>query len=127
LNTARVINDVMLRSLLALALVAAPLVASASGTPSPAPSTAATAAAAEKVRDGGVIEGRITGIDFRRSMLNVDSPARGHLEVIIMPSTSIQTKVPGYHGITDLRSGDRVEIFSSLSAGKYVAQIIRIL
>lgn len=120
-----VINDVMLRLLSVLALCAAPLVATAA-TPAP-PASNGSPAAEEKPRDGGLIEGKITGIDFRRGILNVDSPSRGRLEVTVMPSTSIQTKVPGYHAITDLRSGDRVEIYSSLSAGKYVAQIIRIL
>jgi hypothetical protein len=111
----------MLRTLLALVIAAAPIAAAAA--PSPGPSGAP---AEVRSRDGGVIAGRITGIDFQRSTVHVASPARGLVEVDVMPSTSIQTKAPGYHAIADLRVGDRVDIYSSVSDGKYVAQIIRI-
>lgn len=119
----RVQYGVMLRMLPAAALlVLVPAYAPAS--PSPAPSVSPDAT---RPRDGGLIEGRITTIDFQRSSLSVDSPARGKLDVSVMPSTSIEMKAAGYHAITDLRSGERVEIVSSVINGKFVAQIIRVL
>jgi hypothetical protein len=114
----------MLRTLLAIVMAAAPLAAAAGP---PATATPGSGPAAEtRSRDGGIIEGRITGIDFQRSTLNVDSPARGRVVVAVMPSTSIQTKDAGYHAIADLRVGERVEIYSSYSGGRFIAQIIRV-
>jgi hypothetical protein len=120
LNGACVISGVMLRRfILALGLVILPLAALAE--PSPAPSDSA-----DQVHDGGTITGRVTTIDYQRSMLGVDAPGRGHIIVSVMPSTSIQGRDTGYHTVTELRPGERVQILSSIADGKYVAQIIRI-
>jgi hypothetical protein len=108
----------MVRALLALFLVALPAGVIAA-TPPPAPTF-------ERARDGGVIDGRIVDIDFRQSRLSVDARGRGKVDVDVLPSTSIQATGGGYHAITDLRRGERVEIWSSLVAGRYVAQIIRV-
>jgi hypothetical protein len=88
--------------------------------PSPAPSDSA-----DQVHDGGTITGRVTTIDYQRSMLGVDAPGRGHIIVSVMPSTSIQGKDAGYHAFTDLKPGQRVQILCSIAGGSYVAQIIR--
>jgi hypothetical protein len=114
----------MVRTLLALALSAAPMLAAAAtavpATPSAGPASDTHA------RDGGIIEGRIIVIDLQRSAIDVDSPARGHVAMAVMPSTSIQTKDAGYHVLADLRVGDRVQVYCSVNAGLYTAQIIRI-
>jgi len=79
-------------------------------------------------RDGGSIHGRVLAVDYQRNTFGVDAGQRGRIEVTVMPSTSIQsTRDAGYHTFTDLRPGQRVQIFSSIADGKYVAQIIRIL
>lgn len=110
----------MLRMLVALALAAGPLSAAAA-TPGPA---AASPPAVR--RDGGVIAGRLSAVDYQHGTIRVDSPTRGRVELDVMPSTSIQTRDSSYHTITDLRVGERVEVYSSVSGRRYVAQIIRI-
>ena len=44
-----------------------------------------------------------------------------------MPSTSVQSDDPGYHTLTDVAKGSKVQIFISKSAGKAIAQIIRLI
>lgn len=110
----------MLRMLVALALAAGPLTAAAA-TPGPG----GTSAPPER-RDGGVIAGRLAAVDYQHSTIRVDSPARGRVDLEVMPSTSIQTRDSAYHTITDLRVGEHVEVYSSVSGRRYIAQIIRI-
>ena len=117
----RVLYSVMIRRLvLALGIAVAPLAVAAAPTPEPP-------AGAGDVRNGGTIDGRLTAVDFQRSIIGIDAGARGRLELEVMPSTSIEGKDSAYHSFTDLKAGQRVEIFSSIAGGKYVAQIIRIL
>jgi hypothetical protein len=111
----------MLRRLvLAVGIALLPLAAAASPTPEPPPP-------AGEAHDGGTIDGRLTAIDYQRSVIGVDAGARGRIDVNVMPSTSIQAKDAAYHSFTDLKAGQRVQILSSIAGGKYVAQIIRIL
>jgi hypothetical protein len=115
-----VLYGVMLRRfILALGLVMLPLTALADPT-------AAPPNGADQVHNGGTITGRVTTIDYQRSMLGVNAPGRGHLVVSVMPSTSIQGKDSAYHAFTDLKTGQRVQILCSIAGGSYVAQIIRI-
>jgi hypothetical protein len=116
----RVLDFVKLRRLaLILGFVMLPLAASADPTPAPS-------APSDQVRNGGMIDGRVTNIDYQRNMLGVDAAGRGHINVSVMPSTSIQARDSAYHTITDLKPGQHVQILSSIADGKYVAQIIRI-
>jgi hypothetical protein len=111
----------MLRRLtVALFLAALPLGAAAAPTPGPA-------SPSPDVRNGGTIDGRLTAVDYQRNVLSIDAGPRGRMDVDVMPSTSIQGKDSAYHAFTDLKAGQRIEIFSSVSGGRYVAQIIRIL
>jgi len=120
---ARIVQPgVMLRCALAFFLFVLPLSGAAS-TPTPLPGATARAT----VHDGGVVAGTITSVNYQRSTIGIDARGRGHLEVDVMPSTSIQGNDSAYHAITDLRAGERVQIFSSIAGGKYVAQIIRIV
>jgi len=106
------------RILLALGLVlAAPVAAAAQ--PSPVPPAEA--------RTGGTIDGRVTAVDYQRSLLGIDAGARGRIEVSVMPSTTIEGRDSAYHALSDLKAGQRVQILSSVAGGKYVAQIIRLL
>ena len=97
--------------------------AAAVAAPSPTPSAAPTAAS----RDGGVIEGKVANIDYSRGVMTVDSTTQGRVDVSTMPTTSVQSDDPGYHSITDVAKGSKVRIFISKTAGKVVAQIIRLL
>jgi hypothetical protein len=98
-----------------------PLAAAGAPTPAPSPNVPA-----EQVHNGGTIVGKVTTIDYQRNVLGVDAEGRGHIEVSVMPSTSIQGKDAAYHAFTDLKTGQHVQILSSIADGKYVAQIIRI-
>lgn len=110
----------MLRRLaVLLGLAFLPLAALAAPSPGPSPS-------ADQVHDGGTISGRLIAIDYQRSAIRVDAGARGRIDVSVMPSTSIQGNDSAYHAFTDLKTGQRVQILSSIADGKYVAQIIRI-
>jgi hypothetical protein len=118
-RSGRVIQGVMLRRLvLALGLALVPLAAQADPTSQPA--------APDQVRNGGMITGRITAIDYQRSTLGVDAGSRGRLVVAVMPSTSIQGRDTAYHTFSDLKTGEHVQIMSSVAGGTYVAQIIRL-
>jgi hypothetical protein len=110
----------MLRTVVVLLALLVPIAAVAAPTPAP-PATERAA------RDGGMIDGRLITVDYQKSTLAIDGGSRGRLVVIVMPSTSIQAKEAGYHSILDLKPGEHVQIFSSVSADQYVAQIIRIL
>lgn len=115
----RVVYNVMLRRLVcALGFVVVPLAAIAAPTAAPS--------ASDQVHNGGTITGRVVAIDYQRSTLGVAAGARGRIDVNVMPSTSIQGKDSAYHTFTDLKTGEVVQILSSISGGKYVAQIIRI-
>jgi hypothetical protein len=98
-----------------------PAAAMAAPSPSPTPS-----AGPDQVRNGGTIDGRLTMVDYQGGTLGVDAGSRGRINVSVMPSTSIQGRDTAYHTITDLKPGERVQIFSSIADGRYVAQIIRI-
>jgi hypothetical protein len=109
----------MLRRLvLALGLALLPLAAAADPTGAPA--------VPDQVHNGGMITGRVTSVDYQRSVLGVDAGSRGRIEVAVMPTTSIQGRDAAYHAFTDLKTGQHVQIMSSIADGKYVAQIIRI-
>lgn len=89
----------------------------------PVPAATATAAA----RDAGVIEGRVSSVDYQRGVVTVDSTTQGRVDIATMPTTSVQSDDPGYHTLTDVAKGSRVRIFISKTAGKVVAQIIRLV
>jgi hypothetical protein len=112
-----------LAAVLALGLFSVPAVALAA----PAPSPSASAIAAAPARAGGVLEGRVTNVDYSRGVVTVDSTTQGRIDVSTMPTTSVQSDDPGYHTLTDVSKGSKVRIFISKTAGKVVAQIIRLI
>jgi hypothetical protein len=102
------------------ALVFAPAAVPAAPRDSPTPGPAGSASPApDHPRDGGIISGKITSVNFQRNIIGVN-----RTEISVMPSTQIQGSDPGYHAITDLRLGMSVEVYTSQVAGKYIAQII---
>ncbi len=104
-----------------LLVPAGALAAPAPASPSP-PATAQSDA-----RSGGTIEGRVTNVDYQSGVVTVDSTTRGKVDVATMPTTSVQSDDPGYHTLTDVSKGSKVKIFISKTAGKIVAQIIRLI
>jgi hypothetical protein len=104
------------------------LPAAALAAPAPSPSATATALVnPAPARDGGVIEGRVSSVDYQRGVVTVDSTTQGRVDIATMPTTSVQSDDPGYHTLTDVSKGSKVRIFISKAAGKVVAQIIRLI
>jgi Cu/Ag efflux protein CusF len=93
----------------------------------PSPTPTASAAAQPDARNGGVVEGRVTNVDYQKGVVTIDSTNQGKLDVATMPTTSVQSDDPGYHALSDVAKGSKVQIFISRTAGKLVAQIIRLL
>jgi hypothetical protein len=93
----------------------------------PPPSPIASATVPAPARDGGVIEGRVSSVDYQRGIVTVDSTTQGRVDVSTMPTTSVQSDDPGYHTLSDVSRGSKVRIFISKVAGKIVAQIIRLV
>ena len=93
----------------------------------PTPAATPTAVAQSQTHDGGVIEGRVANVDYQRGVVTVDSTSGGRVDVATMPTTSVQSDDPGYHSLSDVTKGSRVQIFISNTAGKLVAQIIKLL
>lgn len=89
----------------------------AAGTDAPAP--------APPKPSPGLISGQVTWIDYQRGLLGIVSGGR-KIDVTVLPSTNIQGKGGGYHSIAEIERGSHVEIFTSVAAGKYTAQIIRL-
>jgi hypothetical protein len=106
---------------LVVVLLLLPTLWGADKSPAPSPS----AAAAAEVQNGGIIEGTVTGIDYQRGIVNVGTP-RGAVEISVMPTTSVLSSDPGYHAISDVAKGARVQIFTSKVGGRFVAQMIRL-
>jgi len=99
----------------------------AAAAPPPAPSPTATVADDTEAHNGGVIFGRVTNVNYQNGIVTVDSKSRGRVDVSTMPTTSVQSEDPGYHTLTDVSKGSKVQIFISRTAGKLVAQIIRLI
>ena len=97
-------------------LFSARVAAGPNTTPAPAATPSPTA---EHARDGGIIAGKLTSVDFRRNLIVVNKT-----EIAVMPSTQIQANDPGYHVFTDLKPGMAVEVYTSQVSGKFIAQII---
>jgi ribosomal protein S1 len=102
-------------------------VAAAAAPPPPAPSPSATVAEDTETHNGGVIFGRVTNVNYQSGIVTIDSKSRGRVDVSTMPTTSVQSEDPGYHTLTDVSKGSKVQIFISRTAGKLVAQIIRLI
>jgi hypothetical protein len=105
-----------------LGLLLVPAAAFAAPTPAASPT-----AVAQSAHDGGVIEGKVASVDYQRGVVTVDSTTQGRVDVATMPTTSVQSDDPGYHTLTDVSKGSKVQIFISKTAGKLVAQIIRLI
>jgi hypothetical protein len=109
-----------------------PALAADAGTPGPAATVSAPTTGGLvpetglRPRDAGVVDGQIVSVDYQKGMLSVQTASRGRIDVLVLPSTSIQGKGNEYHSISDLTKGQRVSIFASQIAGRYTAQIIRL-
>ena len=89
------------------------------------PSPAGTAVA--QSTDTGVVEGRVMTVDYQRGIVNVEDAQHHAVSVSVTPTTSVQADDPGYHALSDVARGSRVQIFTARNAGRLVAQIIRLV
>lgn len=101
-------------------------VTAAPKTPAPKPPTPLASFMASEARDGGVIDGTVTDVDYQRGVVSV-ATGHGTRSVSLMPSTSVLSSAPGYHAISDVTKGAKVQIFTSKISGHFVAQIIRLV
>ncbi len=109
----------MFARLISAAIVISSLLVFPSCTLAAPVETPAPEASADHPRDGGIIAGKITSVDYQRGIIAIHKT-----EITVMPSTQIQGSDSGYHAITDLKPGMAVRVYTSQVAGKYYAQII---
>jgi hypothetical protein len=83
-------------------------------------------ASALQSRNGGVIDGQVVAVDHRAGTLSIQTPNRGRIDVIVLPSTNIQDAKNKFHTIADIDRGDRVEVFVSQRGPLFIAQIIHL-
>jgi hypothetical protein len=81
---------------------------------------------AVQARNGGVIDGEVVAVDRRAGTLSIQTPNRGRIDVIVLPSTNIQDTKNKFHTIADIDRGDRVDVFVSQRGSLFIAQIIRL-
>lgn len=75
-------------------------------------------------RDAGVVQGTIESVDYAGESIRVRGP-RGTMTVAVVPSTTIY-RGKEYAALSDLRSGQAVEIALYEVSGRFVAQSIRL-
>jgi hypothetical protein len=78
-----------------------------------------------KSRNAGVIEGVVFAVDYRAGMISVQMPTR-RLDVVVLPSTTIQSSTNAFHTIADIVKGQRVQVFMSQRGNSYIAEIIHL-
>ncbi len=77
-------------------------------------------------RNAGVVEGQVVSVDYQRGMIGLQTLRRGHVDVVVLPSTNIQGRGDSFHTIADISRGSRLRIFLSEQAGRFIAQIIHL-
>ena len=68
----------------------------------------------------------LVAVDHRAGTLSIQTPNRGRIDVIVLPSTNIQDAKNKFHTIADIDRGDRVEVFVSQRGPLFIAQIIHL-
>jgi len=119
-------HDMASRVLLTLVLLGLATLANAGATTPPPPTSKAFEPAPAHARDGGVLSGKIVGIDYVRGWMSVRAPHNRMVDVYVMPSTNIQGRTSGYYTIADLKRGENVEVFTSVIGSRTNAQIIKL-
>jgi hypothetical protein len=97
----------------------------ATSLPSVPSSMKASFAAGDHARDGGVLSGKVVGVDYVRGVMSLRTDNHT-TDVYVLPSTSIQGKTSGYYTISDLKKGTSVEVFTSIAGSRTNAQIIKL-
>ena len=58
--------------------------------------------------------------------MTVHTQHRGLMDVVVLPSTSIQASENGFHTIADIVRGERVHVFLSQRGDHFFAEIINL-
>jgi hypothetical protein len=76
--------------------------------------------------NAGIVEGQVVSVDYQKGMIGLQTPRRGRVDVVVLPSTNIQGRGDSFHTIADISRGSRLRIFLSEQAGRFIAQIIHL-
>jgi hypothetical protein len=76
--------------------------------------------------NAGIVEGQVVSVDYQKGMIGLQTPRRGRVDVMVLPSTNIQGRGDSFHTIADISRGSRLRIFLSEQAGRLIAQIIHL-
>jgi hypothetical protein len=77
-------------------------------------------------RNAGTIEGVVTAVDYRKGIITLQSPGRGKLDVLVLPSTTFEGRGTDFQAFSDVVRGAKVEILASRRADFFIAQVIRL-
>ena len=80
----------------------------------------------EPAHNAGVVEGHVVSVDYQRGVIGLQTPRRGRVDVVVLPSTNIQGRGESFHTIADISRGARLRIFLSEQAGHFIAQLIHL-
>jgi hypothetical protein len=75
-------------------------------------------------RNAGAIDGQVIGINYASGTMTVRTRRRGIIDVMVLPSTSIQARQSGFQTIADIVRGERVHVLMSRRGARFIAQII---
>lgn len=77
-------------------------------------------------RDAGTIEGVVTAVDYRKGLITLQSPGRGRLEIVVLPSTTFEGRGTDFQAFSDVVRGAKIEILASRRGDFLVAQVVRL-
>lgn len=77
-------------------------------------------------RNAGTLEGVVTAVDYRKGIITLQSPGRGKLDVLVLPSTTFEGRGPDFQAFSDVVRGAKVEILASRRADFFIAQVVRL-
>jgi hypothetical protein len=78
-----------------------------------------------RARYAGVIDGVVAAVDYRSGTMSVQMPNH-RIDIVVLPSTTIQSSTNTFHTIADIVKGQRVQVFMSQRGNSYVAEIIHL-
>lgn len=80
---------------------------------------------APQAERGGVLHGRVAGVDFGSNVLLIDAGGVRR-RIVLTPTTTLEMRGNRGLSIADLRPGQRVDVFVTIIHGVPIAQIVRL-
>ena len=81
--------------------------------------------ATPRSRNAGAFEGRVTSVDYQSNTITVQGAGR-RMEIVVLPSTTIQADQNGFHTIADIARGSHIHVLLSQRGDAYFAQFINL-